>query len=129
MRRLRNLCREMRQRNHSRIATEHPKATAIFGIVPESRLYRNRLNNNVEVAEKEEIVGLIAHDRHFRHGYCYGMKVLGNVDDLAFIHAKYHLSKLVVARDTTEYESQLMKEFCDNNGIELHSFLVEEKVM
>ena len=89
-----------------------PVLTVIIGVTPLARFYRNLLVADMGRASREEIVGLVALDRHFVHSYCYGMKVLGHFDNLEYLMEHHHVGKIVLTQNLPEPEMQLLKDNC-----------------
>ncbi len=106
-----------------------PVLTLIVGVTPMARLYRNLLASDMERAAREEIVGIVALDRHFVHSYCYGMRVLGYMDDLEYIVEHYKIGKIVVTRNLSETEIQLLRGNCRKFKAILTSFSCQETTM
>lgn len=94
-----------------------------------ARLYRNPLASDMERAAREEIVGIIALDRHFVHSYCYGMRVLGYIDDLEYIVEHYKIGKIVVTRNLPDEEHNNCHVFCIAKKITLSSFVCGENII
>ena len=116
-------------RRHATLLIEEalPIRTALVGVTPMARLYRNLLAGDLERAEHEEIVGLIALDPRFIHSYCYGMKVLGTPNDLPRIMERYHINKAVLTRDCDEEQLAKLNEAFFAQGIQLVRYkFVEE---
>ena len=92
---------------------------AILGVTPEARLYRNKLNTDFAGQYQENLLGLICYDHRFRSGYCYGMKVLGDLDDLKEVHKKLTVAKIVVTTKLEDNDKSKLIEFATANQIEL----------
>lgn len=106
-----------------------PLRTIIVGVTPMARLYRNLLTSDIERAAREEIIGLVCFDRHFLHSYCYGMKVLGRINDLEFIVEHYRVGKIVVTREMPEELLGKCTAVCRGQGVRMASFGCVERVM
>ena len=74
------------------------------------------------IHKREEIVGLLALDARFVHSYCFGMKVLGTVDDLERVAKEHEIGKVLV---TTEVGGEWMNSVqrkCRGIGVHLQRF-------
>ena len=101
----------------------------IVGITPLTRFYRNRLLSNIEQAGHEQIVGILAQDRHFLHSYCFGMKVTGTLDDAERVIPESGATRVVVTAPIPDNFKERLQKICLDNGIALYSFYaVEEPV-
>ncbi|MBR4369553.1 MAG: hypothetical protein IKS92_00785, partial [Victivallales bacterium] len=61
------------------------------------------------------------------HSYCYGLRVLGTLEDLAQIHAKHHLGKIVVCADSFQpQERDTLLNFCKTHDIRLTRYRCTE---
>ena len=118
-------------RRHATVLIEEalPIRTALVGVTPMARLYRNQLAGDLERAEHEEIVGIIALDPRFIHSYCYGMKVLGTPKDLPRIMKRDNINKAVLTLDCDDEQLAKITEAFAAQGIKLVRFkCVEEAV-
>ena len=100
--------------------------TVIFGITPLLRLYRDTLYAPNRKAPTEVITGLIAKDPRFLHGYCCGVKVMGTVKDLENIYQKHPFQKLVLIKEPSPQEWDLLLPFAKAHAITLTRFHAEE---
>ncbi len=96
-----------------------PVVTALVGVTLMVRLYRNLRVTDIERAANEKIAGIIVEDRHFLHSYCFGMKVLGHLDDLEAIVTENHINKLVITRDLEPQQREILSQFCQTHNIPL----------
>ena len=96
--------------------------TLLYGVSPLTRFYRNRLLSSIEKAGDEELVGIIAIERRFLHSYCFGLKVMGTIDDLGRIVALRHINKIVITKLPPEEELERLKAFCQKNNLNLQQF-------
>ena len=87
-----------------------------------ARLYRNLLAADIDRSAREQIAGLIVLDRHFLHSYCFGMKVLGHLDDLGTIIQAQRIAKVVVTKPLSEEESAHLRELCASQNLRLVDF-------
>ena len=101
---------------------QSPSLTAIVGVTPMARLYRNLLASDIDRSAREQIAGLIVLDRHFLHSYCFGMKVLGHLDDLGTIIQAQRIVKVVVTKPLSEEESTHLRELCTSHNLRLVDF-------
>ena len=90
----------------------------IFGITPLLRLYRDTLYAPSRKAPTEVITGLIAKDPRFLHGYCCGVKVMGTVKDLENIYQKHPFQKLVLIKEPSPQEWDLLHPFRCECGVQ-----------
>ena len=80
-------------------------------------------------AGREEIVGLLPLDARFVHSYCFGMKVLGTVNDLERVVREHQIGKvLVTTEDSGEWMNNVQCE-CKDIGIQLQRFKCTEERM
>ena len=103
-----------------------PVLTVIVGVTPMARLYRNLLVADMGRAAREEIVGLVALDRHFVHSYCYGMKVLGPLDYIDSVIGDMHVGKVVLAVPLNLQKRMELQSLCKERKIELVEFNCSE---
>ena len=102
--------------------SSHKIRTLLYGVSPLTRFYRNRLLSDIEKAGNEELVGIIAIERRFLHSYCFGLKVVGTIDDLGRIVTLRHINKIVVTKLPPMDELERLKSFCQKNNLELQQF-------
>ncbi len=124
--------RNAQMRRHAAIPAADdakPVLTLIVGVTPLARLYRNLLSADMERAAREEIVGLIDQDHRFVHSYCYGMRVLGRLDDLEYVIEHDHVKKIVLTQSLSEPETQLIQDTCQKFNVTLTTFNYQEKTM
>ena len=62
--------------------------TLLCGICPQGRMYVNSVMIDIGRAGRENIIGFINRDKRYSHSYCYGLRVLGTLQDLELIHEK-----------------------------------------
>ncbi|MBR0460103.1 MAG: hypothetical protein IJJ26_12775 [Victivallales bacterium] len=110
---------QIRRHANTTTDTATPVVTALIGVTPMARLYRNLLSTDIERAANENIAGLIVEDRHFLHSYCFGIKVLGAIDNLKDIVAENHINKLVITRNLAASHLQTIIQFSQSHGIPL----------
>ncbi|MBQ9366603.1 MAG: hypothetical protein IJT83_02390 [Victivallales bacterium] len=96
--------------------------TLLYGVSPLTRFYRNRVLSDIEHAGDEELVGIVAIERRFLHSYCFGLKVVGTIDDLGRIVALRHINKIVLTKLPPENELERLKEICQKNNLDLQQF-------
>ena len=70
----------------------------------------------------EEVEGIIAQDRRFLHSYCFGMKVIGTLEDAESIILSRNIAKVVVTANLPDDFKARLKQICLDNGIGLFSF-------
>ena len=101
--------------------------TLLCGICPQGRMYVNSVAIDIDRAGRENIIGFIDRNPHFSHSYCYGLRVLGTLEDLEQIHEKHKLGKIVVCSDNFQHEerAELLK-FCRKHGILLKEYRCNE---
>ena len=118
-------------RRHVKSQTDDGKLvlSAIIGITPIARLYRNQLATDLEHAGRERIVGLVAQDHHFVHSYCYGMQVLGRLDSLEYIIEHNKIGKIILTQDLPETETQFVQDTCRKMNVALTTFDCQETTM
>ena len=116
-------------RRHALADGERPVRTLLIGVTPMARLYRNLLASDIERAGREEIVGLLALDARFVHSYCFGMKVLGTVNDLERIAKVHEIGKVLVTTEVGgEWMNSVQRE-CKDIGVQLQRFkCIEERI-
>ena len=101
--------------------------TLLCGICPQGRMYVNAVMIDIGRAGRENIIGFIDRDKRYSHSYCYGLRVLGTLEDLEHIHEKHHLGKIVVCADNFQPEErQKLMEFCKNHNIHLTQYRCTE---
>ena len=102
--------------------------TLLCGICPEGRMYVNAATINIDRACREKIIGFIDRNPRYSHSFCYGLRVLGTLQDLAKIHKKHQLGKIVVCMDNLQQQErdELVK-FCKNNKILLSHYRCAEQ--
>jgi len=103
--------------------------TAIVGVTPLARLYRNLLDSDLERAGQERIVGLIDQDHRFVHSYCYSMRVLGHLNDLEYVIEHDHIGKIILTQRLPEKETQLIQDTCRKHNVALTTFNYQEKTI
>ena len=97
--------------------------TLLFGITPMTRLYRNSVTSDIERATREQLIGIVSRDRLYRHTNCYGLPVIGSLDDLELIHRRYSFDKLVLTLPPTSRECVRLREFASARGIRLFLYI------
>ncbi len=120
----------VRHHNFSPLQMEEMTSVLIYGIGQGALLYMNNLMNSERRIGKEKIIGFLDSDRVFKQGYCYGLKVLGDLYDLPQIWRVQKFQKIVLCKDDLqEREWQQVKDFCQQNEVVLVSFkFAEQKV-
>ncbi|MBR4899569.1 MAG: hypothetical protein IKZ46_01395 [Victivallales bacterium] len=97
--------------------------TLLYGICPEGRMYVNAATIGIDCACQEKIIGFIDRNPRYSHSFCYGLRVLGTPQDLAKLHEKHHLGKIVVCIDNLhQQERDELVMFCKNNNIRLSHY-------
>ena len=97
--------------------------TLLCGICPQGRMYVDSVAIDIDRAGQEKIIGFIDHDPRFSHSYCYGLRVLGTLQDLENIHKRYKLGKIVVCNDNLlPLERDELVKFCKENNILLSHY-------
>ncbi|OQC16052.1 MAG: putative undecaprenyl-phosphate N-acetylglucosaminyl 1-phosphate transferase [Lentisphaerae bacterium ADurb.Bin082] len=114
-------------RRHALADGEKPVRTLLIGVTPMSRLYRNLLASDIERAGREEIVGLLALDARFVHSYCFGMKVLGTVNDLERVAKEHEIGKVLMTTDVGKEWMNSVQCECRNIGVQLQRFKCTEE--
>ena len=102
--------------------SSHKTRTLLYGVSPLTRFYRNRVLGNIEKAGDEELVGIIAMEKRFLHSYCFGLKVVGTIEDLGRIVAMRHINKIVITKMPKDDELERLKDICQKNNLELQQF-------
>ena len=101
--------------------------TLLCGICPQGRMYVNSVMIDIGRAGRENIIGFITCDKRYSHSYCYGLRVLGTLEDLAQIHEKHRLGKIVVCADNFQpQEREKLMEFCKKHDIRLTQYRCTE---
>ncbi|NMA19793.1 MAG: hypothetical protein GX927_04355, partial [Lentisphaerae bacterium] len=104
-----------------------PQNVLLYGVGLGSATYLNYLLDHVKKATNEKILGLIDRDLTFRYGYCYGYRVLGNLDNLQEIFRKTPFQKIVLCKDDlTDNERNFLKNFCRAQNITITRFACNE---
>ena len=93
--------------------------TAIVGVTQMTRLYRNLLATDIERSDREQVLGLIVTDQHFLNSYCFGMKVLGHIDDAGKIVKSMGINRLVLAKELGDEKKEELASLCSERGIQL----------
>jgi UDP-GlcNAc:undecaprenyl-phosphate GlcNAc-1-phosphate transferase len=114
----------IRQHVNASYANTTPDITTLLcGICPQGRMYVNSVMVDIGRAGRENIIGFISNDQRFSHSYCYGLRVLGTVQDLAQIHEDHHLGKIVICSDNLKpQERDELVAFCQKHGIILKQY-------
>ncbi len=97
--------------------------TLLFGITPMTRLYRNNVISDIDRAGREQLIGIVARDRLFRHTNCFGLPVIGSLDDLEMIYAHTPFDKLVLTLSPTSTECSRLADFASSRGIRLFLYI------
>ena len=101
--------------------------TLLCGICPQGRMYVNSVMIDIGRAGRENIIGFITCDKRYSHSYCYGLRVLGTLEDLAQIHEKHRLGKIVVCADSFQpQERDTLLNFCKTHDIRLTRYRCTE---
>jgi UDP-GlcNAc:undecaprenyl-phosphate GlcNAc-1-phosphate transferase len=104
-----------------------PLNVLLYGVGLGSSTYLNYLLDHVKKATNEKILGLIDRDLTFRYGYCYGYRVLGNLNNLPEIFRKNPFQKIVLCKnDLTKDELAFLKDFCSARNITITRFSYRE---
>jgi len=103
--------------------------TALYGITPMTRFYRNRLLSNLDAAGAEQLVGIIAQEPGYLHSQCFGMKVLGMADDLERIVRETHVNKLVLTIALPPEKQLAIHAFCVEKNLRLTEFGCHENII
>lgn len=97
--------------------------TLLFGITPMTRLYRNNVISDIDRAGREQLIGIVARDRLFRHTNCFGLPVIGSLDDLEIIYAHTPFDKLVLTLSPTPTERSRLADFASSRCIRLFLYI------
>ncbi|NLF94345.1 MAG: hypothetical protein GX564_10710, partial [Oligosphaeraceae bacterium] len=120
----------IRYHNSSPLLDEKTCAVLIYGVGQAARFYLNRMANSEQRMGTERVIGFLDRDRVFKHGYCYGVKVLGDLYDLPNIWREQRFQKIVLCKnDLPAVEQQIVKEFCQSHAVSLVSFQYSEQTI
>ena len=97
--------------------------TLLFGITPMTRPYRNNVISDIDRAGREQLIGIVARDRLFRHTNCFGLPVIGSLDDLEIIYAHTPFDKLVLTLSPTPTERSRLADFASSRCIRLFLYI------
>ena len=90
-------------------------------------MYVNSVMIDIGRAGRENIIGFIDRDKRYSHSYCYGLRVLGTLQDLELIHEKHRLGKIVVCLDNFQpKERNELLTFCKKHDIRLTQYRCTE---
>lgn len=67
-------------------------------------------------------MGLISLDARFVHSYCFGMKVLGTVNDLRRLVGEHQIGKVLVTTAGTGVWVNNIQHECRDIGVQLQRF-------
>ncbi len=85
--------------------------TLLFGITPHLRLYRETIQTQNSRSHREILLGLLAKDPKFIHGYCFGLKVLGTLHNLEKVYQDTPFDKLVLIKPLHPQDRELVQAF------------------
>ena len=119
----------IRQHVTSSYADKSPIITTLLcGICPQGRMYVDSIAIDIDRAGREKIIGFVDRDPRFSHSYCYGLRVLGTLQDLENIHKKHQIGKIVVCADNLQQKDKdALLNFCREKHIHLSQFLNMEQ--
>jgi UDP-GlcNAc:undecaprenyl-phosphate GlcNAc-1-phosphate transferase len=102
--------------------------TLLYGICQEGRMYVKAATIDIDRACREKIIGFIDRNPRYSHSFCYGLRVLGTLQELAKIHEKHQVGKIVVCTDNLlpQERDELVK-FCHDNNIRLSHYRCREQ--
>ncbi len=113
------------RRNNGPLPQDHPTVTTVIvGITPLSRYYRDQLSTSFRRSEAERILGLATTDRRYTNSFCYGMKVLGTLNDLEALYSRKPFQKVVVTSPLKPDATTALHHFCDAHNVRLNTLTV-----
>ena len=100
--------------------------TLLIGVTPLTRFYRNHLLSDIELAGTEHLVGIVSGTHGFQHSYCFGLKVLGKLEDLESIINEKRIGKVVLTEELPPAELETLRQVCRRLAIPLARFQCSE---
>lgn len=100
--------------------------TLLVGVTSMTRLYRNQVLASTERSANEQIVGIAVLNKYYLNSYCYGIRVLGDIDHLAKIIDDMNVTKIVLVQELPKDELIPIKNIANAKNIKLTLFLCRE---
>jgi len=117
----------IRYRDRARLSDARPCRVVLCGIGLLGRLYMNSLHSDISQADREDVLGFVDKNRNYRHGYCYGLKVLGGLCDLEALHESVGFEKIVVTDEQLSKEDQqLLVDFGKSHNVVVTRYFSKE---
>ncbi len=103
--------------------------TLLVGVTPLTRFYRNYLLSDIEHAGSEHLVGIVTGAHGFQHSYCFGLKVLGRLDDLESIIQEMSIGRVVLTEELPPAALDSIRQTCLAHNIPLARFQCKESAV
>ncbi len=103
--------------------------TLLVGVTPLTRFYRNYLLSDIEHAGSEHLVGIVTGAHGFQHSYCFGLKVLGKLDDLESIIQEKSIGRVVLTEELPPAELDSIRQTCLAHNVPLARFQCKESAV
>ena len=106
--------------NHSRLIQVNVRRVLLCGVSKTGRHYLDRVLDHFDRDDAIDVIGFIDPHRFYRRSYCFNLKVLGDINDLAAIYRRTPFQGIVVTRgDLTSEEMDALRAFCKEHQIQI----------